>query len=329
MAEKDLKRKRSWSLFSWLPFSSKKRKQDDDEKDEEVVEVSPELNLVSLVLRNDTVKLSEKVVPPSELPKEKDDSVSRVALVDANPLCVATKINLVDAARILLGGGWKVADDRTAYPDEVVSIPSLTPLGIALEKRNDVLSLFLKHVANLEKLGYQGKPRLQRAWSTNHLAATGSSGSVSEEKDDNVRLVQLVIDGFTEELEKELKTKRPKPTSAIEGGLSYSEREKFAALNPLYVAAKLGRHKAAELLLEYGWKMTDDLTAGEGDDVIPFLTPLGASYANKNGVLDIFLNHILTLETAHPDAAKKLSEDPAPADSASLPVLPSGEVESQ
>jgi len=298
-AEENPKRKRSWSVFSWfLGPSSKRRRRVTDTDDED-----SNSDLVSFVLNGDLDKLIENVAPPPDPSKGKhDDSVSREELVDENPLYVAAKLNFVEGARVLLDAGWKIADDRTALSAEDSSFPTYTPLGIALEKRNEVLALFLERVTKLEKLGLPQEKKLVRSWSVKKISASRSTENLA---DGEVDLVTLVLEDNTELLQKELKSRNiPKP-NPVAKELTYADRLELVTDNPLYVAAKIGREKAAEILLSHNWKMTEDLTVGEEDESIPALTPLGVAYEKQNGVLDIFLNQILSLELAHPITTKK------------------------
>jgi len=294
------KRKRSWSVFSWISdvIRPEKRRRKLTNSEEQL---NGNPDLVSLVLNLDIEQLTAKVYPPPEI-KDEGDATSRKELVDENPLFVAAKINFPEGARVLLEAGWKIADDRTVRKSDDPLIPAHTPLGVALEKRNDVLALFLKRIESLEKKGLPREKRLSRSWSVSKISA---SLSVEKLADGEVDLVALVLEDNTELLQKELKNGlNEKPTSNVKG-LPYSERLELATDNPLYVAAKIGREKAAEILLGHNWKMTEDLTAGEDEENIPSLTPLGVAYEKQNGVLDIFLNEILSLETAHPVPARK------------------------
>ena len=116
-------------------------------------------------------------------------------------------------------------------------------------------------------------------------------------------LVDLVCANKVEELERELKNANLADyrtvfakDKSIETS-TFSERQRLANENPLYVAAKIGREDCARLLLAAGWKMSEDVTmVGEKDESMAYFTPIGIAYEKKNSVMDIFLEQVKTLE---------------------------------
>jgi len=225
-----------------------------------------------------------------------------VAVLD-NPLYVAAKVNRPEAAEMLLKAGWRMSQDRTVAGEEE-GIFSLTPLGVAFEKKNEVLEIFLHEIADLEEKGLPEEKKLKRSlsWGTMKVNARCTSSELSLFlKNGEVDPIPIVL---LDEGVHNLKNVSP-PTPLEQKETGYDEREKLVETNnPLFLAAKLGRDEAAKILLKTGyWKITEDVTyheEEEGKNVLllkhPSLTPLGVAFEKENTVLDQFLNYIFELE---------------------------------
>ena len=319
------KRKASWSLYNLLP---KRFRPDEEEEIEE-----EETDVVNLVLQDNFEGLRKVVAKPDPMPflEDRPDGVTsleeRKDAAQNNPLYVAALINRVEAARLLLANGWRMAEDRSMIRREDPYTKGFTPLGVAFEKKNGVLEVFREHLVSLEEkywseeskkkrrqkeeekkegeatttLKVAGGKRLKRSNSRGHFELSMSASVVAHNPagvtTNSNDLVDLVLEDNVEELEK--KVQAPAMLDLEEEGrvLSIEERDDRASENPLFVAAKIGREKAAEVLLGAGWKMTEDRTRRGVDDLyMEGLTPLGVAYEKNFGVLDLFLNKVIDLE---------------------------------
>ena len=116
-------------------------------------------------------------------------------------------------------------------------------------------------------------------------------------------LVDLVCVNKPEELAEELRNSNIEDYKAVFAKDSsieistFAERQRLAHENPLYMAAKIGREDCARILLKAGWKMSEDLTTvGNKDESLIYFTPIGIAYEKGNSVMDLFLEHVKTLE---------------------------------
>mmetsp|Transcript_29969 Transcript_29969/g.46405 ORF Transcript_29969/g.46405 Transcript_29969/m.46405 type:complete len:394 (-) Transcript_29969:79-1260(-) len=319
------KRKATWSLYDLLP----KRFRPDEEEEEQ----EEEKDMVNLVLQDNLVGLKKVIAKPTPMPFVEDRAIGMTSPEDRkdeaqnNPLYVAALINRVEAAKLLLAHGWRMAEDRTMLHKEDPYMKSNTPLGVAFEKKNSVLEVFREHLIELEEKYWSEEnqkkrkdkekeeqkgddeevdvvtalrvpKRLKRSNSRGHFELSLSQKVVAYNPGEtgSSDLVDLVLENNIKELKEKVV---PPPILVLEeeGNLTIEEREERTDENPLYVAAKIGREEAAEILLKKGWRMTEDRTRKMVDDLyLEGLTPLGVAYEKNFGVLDLFLNHIIDLE---------------------------------
>ena len=182
------KRKRSNSS-SWtaslLSFFKRQKTEENEYEDDNIEESNNsreeeqrlDPDLVDLILQNDLKGLLKHIHRPAPHPPfcEREEGITpfsqRKLHAESNPLYVAALVNRLEAAKILLDYGWKIAEDRTMMSKEVnlfsslhlsfsffssflitqdFYVPSRTPLGVAFEKQNEVLGLFLTRLVELE-----------------------------------------------------------------------------------------------------------------------------------------------------------------------------------
>mmetsp|Transcript_26365 Transcript_26365/g.73685 ORF Transcript_26365/g.73685 Transcript_26365/m.73685 type:complete len:162 (+) Transcript_26365:96-581(+) len=148
-AEGSKKRKRT---KSWITNTAAARPMDSPHKRAKKDE--PKADLVNLVLSNDVDGLrKDGYGPPEPQPKE---SITRMAMSEReeqareNPLYVAAKIGRAEAAQALLDFGWQMSRDSTALGVDDDYMARYTPLGVAFEKNNAVLEVFMNHISKLE-----------------------------------------------------------------------------------------------------------------------------------------------------------------------------------